>query len=79
MTLTPIEKEILSRISKNQLMTKVEVMKFLRSEKKVSNPKGVLDSSITNLLNNGFVDVVNPIGSTCIVITQEGSRYLDSF
>ncbi|MCD6216068.1 MAG: hypothetical protein J7J92_03280 [Candidatus Aenigmarchaeota archaeon] len=77
MSLNSIEREILEKIAQNQLITKMELIKFLKNEKKVANAKGVLDSAIKSLSSNGFINIINPIGATCLVITQDGSKVLE--
>jgi len=76
-SLNSIEREILEKIAQNQLITKMELIKFLKNEKKVANAKGVLDSAIKSLSSNGFINIINPIGATCLVITQDGSKVLE--
>ena len=77
MSLNSIEREILEKIAQNQLITKMELIKFLKNEKKVANAKGILDSAIKSLSSNGFINIINPIGATCLVITQDGSKVLE--
>ena len=77
MSLNSIEREILEKIAQNQLITKMELIKFLKNEKKVANPKGILNSAIKSLSSNGFINIINPIGATCLVITQDGSKVLE--
>lgn len=77
MSLTLIERELLEKVNQNQLITRIELFKFLKNEKKVGNPKGVLESAIKSLYASGFINIINPIGSTCLVITQDGSKLLD--
>ena len=76
MDLTEVEATLLKRISQFHLITKGELIEFLKSEN-VSNPHNILDSTIQSLRGKGYVNTINPIGSTCVVITQEGIRVLD--
>ena len=66
------EKKILRKISDNQLMTKEEVAKFLRS----NGGEAGYEASLRNLLTNDLIAAIRPVGSTCFIITQKGSQIL---
>ena len=72
--LSPSEKKILKKIAEIQLITRPDLKKFLQ------NSGGSADSIdiITNsLVKKSLVSEINPVGSTCYVITQRGNKMLE--
>ena len=72
--LTAIEKKILKKVAEHQLITRPELKRFLQSNGGVEN---AVDSVTKNLTQKNLLSEINPIGSTCYVITQKGSRMID--
>lgn len=72
--LSAIEKKILKKVSENQLITRPELKKFLQTN---GGGENAVDTVTRNLVQKNFLVEINPIGSTCYVITQKGSRMLD--
>lgn len=71
MMLTPSEKKILRKIADSDLATKNEIKEFMKN-----NGVSSIDSPLSNLVNNQLISVINPIGSTCYIITRKGSLML---
>ncbi len=72
--LSPSEKRILKKVAENHIITRSELKTFLQSN---GGSASAIDSVTRNLLKNNLLSEVNPIGSTCYVITQKGNRFLD--
>ncbi|RLI97512.1 MAG: hypothetical protein DRO96_00400 [Candidatus Aenigmatarchaeota archaeon] len=70
---TDIETKILKKLFKSKLITKQELIDFLQGDG-VRASKSEINSAIRNLLNMGYINQINPVGSSCLVITQEGSK-----
>ena len=75
--LSKTEKNILKKIAERHITTKAELKDSMRNELG-SNPLAVIDMVTRNLLDKKFISVVSPVGSTCYVITQKGTRFLES-
>ena len=77
MNLSKTEEKILKVISGKDLITKIELKKVLRGDGIAeSNVSDVIDTVTRNLIDKKLVVMMNPLGSTCFVITQHGSRLL---
>lgn len=76
LNLSPAEKKILKKINESNVITKTELKSFMTNESKGKDIDAVLDISTRALIQKNFIDVVRPIGSTCFVITQIGSRFI---
>ena len=72
--LSSIEKKILRKVSENQLITRPDLKKFLQNN---GGGENAVDTVTKNLVQKNLLVEINPIGSTCYVITQKGSRLLD--
>ena len=72
--LTSIEKKILKKVAEHQLITRPELKRYLQAN---GGGENAVDSVTRNLIQKNFLTEINPIGSTCYVITQKGSRMLD--
>ena len=72
--LTTIEKKILKKVAENQLVSRPELKKFLQSN---GGGENAIDAVTKNLVGKNLLVEINPIGSTCYVITQKGTRMLD--
>jgi len=77
-SLNHVEKKVLKKIAENQLMTKIELKNFLRgggdSDRDVSN---LTDTVTRSLIEKKLLSAISPVGSTCYLITQSGTRLLD--
>lgn len=76
LNLSPAEEKLLKKIGEMNVITKAELKAFLREDGAGKNPDAVLDTSIKNLMQKKFIDTISPVGSTCYVITQIGTRFL---
>ncbi len=72
--LTSIEKKILKKVAEHQLITRPELKRFLQSN---GGGENAADTVTHNLIQRNLLAEINPIGSTCYVITQKGNRILD--
>ena len=72
--LSSIEKKILKKVGENQLITRPELKKFLQAN---GGGENAVDTVTNNLIQKNLLTAINPIGSTCYVITQKGTRMLD--
>ena len=72
--LSSIEKKILKKVGENQLITRPELKKFLQTN---GGGENAVDTVTRNLIQKNLLAEINPIGSTCYVITQKGNRMLD--
>lgn len=68
--LTEKERVVLELIGKKMLITKEELKKGCELE------PGVVNESVYLLKDNGFIEILNPIGSSSVIITQKGMRAL---
>lgn len=77
-SLNQIEKKVLKKIGENHLMTKIELKNFLKpgggSDRDASN---LVDTVTRSLIDKKLLTSINPVGSTCYLITQTGNRLLD--
>lgn len=72
--LTPSEEKILKRIGQAGLATKHELKNLFDGNPDASS--SIIELATGNLLDRGFITRMNPIGSTCFIITQKGKKYL---
>lgn len=72
--LTSIEKKILKKVAEHQLITRPELKKFLQIN---GGGENAVDTVTRNLIQKNLLTEINPIGSTCYVITQKGTKMLD--
>jgi hypothetical protein len=71
--LSEAEKKILRNIVESQLISRPDLKKFLAS----NGGSDSIDIVIQNLVKKSFVSAINPVGSTCYVITQKGNKMLE--
>ena len=74
--LTPAESKILKKISEMNLITKYELKRFLNDNGSGRDINAILESATKGLMEKDLVSAINPVGSTCFVITKKGSRML---
>lgn len=74
--LTPAEAKILKKIFEMNLVTKHELKKFLNDNGSGRDINAILESATKGLMEKNLVSIINPVGSTCFVITKKGSRML---
>jgi hypothetical protein len=72
--LTTMEKKILKKVAENQLISRPELKRFLQSN---GGGENSIDSVTKGLVQKNLLSEINPIGSTCYVITQRGTKTLD--
>jgi len=75
--LNKLEKDILKKVAENQLITKTELRRFLEtngSSEKDMSP--VVDTITRRLAEQRYISAINPVGSTCYIITQKGNQFL---
>ena len=73
--LTSAEEKILKKIAKQSLITKIELKKFL-SNNGSGNVSSLVDNAARSLTEKNLISTINPVGSTCFVITQRGAKML---
>lgn len=71
MNLSQTEKRILETVAKKQLVTKNELKEYLKID------GSALETVASNLINKKLIAAVNPVGSTCYAITQQGTKLLN--
>jgi hypothetical protein len=67
----------MQRISESGLVTKTELKTHLGKNGMNSDGTAV-DLVIKNLCDRNFLSVINPIGSTCFVLTKKGGKLLEN-
>jgi len=73
--LSNIEAMALKKIAESKLITKIELKAFINSNGgKVSSES--LDTITKNLIQKNYITSICPVGSTCFVITQKGTKML---
>ncbi len=77
-SLNQVEKKVLRKVAENNLMTKIELRSFLKgsgnSDRDVSN---LVDTVTRSLVEKKLLTAISPVGSTCYLITQTGTRVID--
>ncbi|MFH0832137.1 MAG: hypothetical protein V1900_00225 [Candidatus Aenigmatarchaeota archaeon] len=77
MSLTKIEEKLLRKIGESSLVTKNELKKIIKDDGNAGKDLNVIiDSATRGLIEKNLVTTINPIGSTCYIITKNGSRAL---
>ncbi len=75
--LTPAEEMILKKIAEQNLITKIELKEFLRNDGAAGkDANAVLETAARGLAEKNLISAINPVGSTCFVITQRGAKML---
>ena len=72
--LTTIERKILKKVAESQLISRPDLKKYLQAN---GGGENAVDTVTKNLIQKNLLTEINPIGSTCYVITQKGTRILD--
>ena len=67
------EKKILKKIAESQLISRPDLKKFLQTN---GGSADSIDIVTKNLVKKSLVSEINPVGSTCYVITQLGNKML---
>ena len=71
------EGKVLKKIVELNLATKTELKDIMKKEGNGNSDIGsVIDNVTTNLIGKGLIATINPIGSTCYVITRKGNKLL---
>lgn len=73
--LTSAEEKVLKKIAEMNLVTRQELKKFLKDNGS-SVDSNTVDVITRSLIDKKLVTAINPIGSTCYIITQNGNRLL---
>jgi len=71
MNLSQTERRILETVAKRQLVTKNELKDHLKID------GSAIETTASNLISKKLIAAVNPVGSTCYAITQQGTRKLE--
>ncbi len=74
--LTPAESKVLKKIAEMNLVTKHELRKFMADNGSGRDINAILESATKGLMEKNLVSTINPVGSTCFVITKRGSKML---
>ncbi len=75
-SLSKKEMSILGIVNQRNLVTKMELVKELRNNGS-EDAKSVVEATTNALVKKGHLSCLNPIGSTCFVITKSGSKILE--
>jgi len=77
--LTDVENKILEKLSKVSLANRKEIEKFLINECGIQdNVSNIFESATKSLKEKGLISAINPVGSTCFVITRRGTKIVNS-
>jgi hypothetical protein len=75
--LNQMEKSILKKIAENHLITKPELRKYLETNGSANRDvSSVVDGVTRRLMEQRLISAINPVGSTCYIITQRGAQFL---
>ncbi len=72
--LSSSEKKILKKIAESQLITRPDLKRFLQTS---GSSADSIDIVTQSLVKKSLVSEINPVGSTCYVITQKGNRMIE--
>ena len=70
--LSPAERIILKKLSETHLATKHELKNYLTKEQINAN----VDQVTRKLLGKNLLRTISPVGATCYIITQKGTKLL---
>ena len=71
------EGKLLRKIAEMSLATKTELKDIMKKEGNGRSDTGsVVETATNNLIEKGLIATINPIGSSCFVITRKGSKLL---
>jgi len=70
--ITKLEEKVLRKIGETKVTTKLELKKIF------SNPgnTSIINSATKSLIEKNLITEINPIGSTCFIITRKGNELL---
>ena len=75
--LSPIEKDILKKIAESHLITKPELKIYMETNgTSAKDTSSALDGITRRLMEQRLISAINPVGSTCYIITQRGTQFL---
>jgi len=75
--LNGLEKNVLKKIAENQLVSRPELRKYLETNGSSGKDLSVVVDTITKrLMEQRLISTINPVGSTCYIITQRGTQFL---
>ena len=77
MNLTDTEKQILNILKESNLLTNNELRKKLDGSVKCD--VSAISVATRTLMEKDLVTAINPLGSTCYIITQKGTKFLREF
>ncbi len=75
--LTPAEEKILKKIAERNIITKFELKEFLRTNGGSENVTSLVDTVCRSLIGKSLISPINPVGSTCYIITQRGAKMIN--
>lgn len=73
--LNQTEKIILKKIAESNLITKPDLKKYLDSNG-TSKDSAAIDGITRRLMEQRLISAINPVGSTCYIITQKGNQFI---
>jgi len=77
MTVNGTEGKVLKKIAELNLASKSELKNIIKNGgNSNSDINSVIDMATKSLIDKGLIATINPIGSTCFVITRKGSKLL---
>ncbi|MEM7819541.1 MAG: hypothetical protein QXD48_01790 [Candidatus Aenigmatarchaeota archaeon] len=69
------EIKVLKKIAECQLITKIELKTYMQNNGgEISD--STIDTITRNLIEKNLITKINPVGSTCFIITKKGSQVL---
>ncbi len=72
-----LERNVLKKIAENQLITKIELRRFLETNGSSGRDlSSVVDNVTKRLADQKYISSISPVGSTCYIITQKGNQFL---
>ena len=74
MNITRLEEKILRKIGEVRVTTKLE----LKKDFNIQGSPVVIETATKGLIEKDLIKEINPIGSTCFIITKKGSELLTS-
>jgi len=75
--ISKLEMKILKKVAESQLITKAELRNFLKDGPDARDLGQVVDSATKGLIDKRLLTAISPVGSTCYIITQQGTRLLN--
>ncbi len=76
--LSPAEEKILKKLSKQQLVSRSELVELFKANGSFTgDPRSLVDVVTNGLVEKKYISSINPVGSICFVITQKGLNAVD--